>query len=110
MSKRPSWQISPCPPWCVREHEESDIGGDRDHQSEPICVPIIRVVRHISSVSVREFVANYFAIAAFQAPNEYRPSVAIALSEDSHVCLELRDESAERLCEALRLILIGFNS
>jgi len=32
---QPSWQVEPCPPWCVREHDEDDIALDRYHQGEP---------------------------------------------------------------------------
>jgi len=30
---RPSWQHEPCPPWCVTEHHEDDLLGDRFHDS-----------------------------------------------------------------------------
>lgn len=31
---RPTWLTEPCPPWCVRDHAESDHAEDRYHQSE----------------------------------------------------------------------------
>jgi len=30
---RPSWQHSPCPPWCQGGHREDDLCGDRVHRS-----------------------------------------------------------------------------
>ena len=38
---QPSWQPEPCPPWCVREHEESDLPLDRYHQAEPALLPVL---------------------------------------------------------------------
>ncbi len=34
-SSSPTWLDEPCPPWCVRDHEEDDHPEDRYHQSEP---------------------------------------------------------------------------
>lgn len=30
-----------CPPWCIREHHDSDHPEDRVHQAQPIFVPAI---------------------------------------------------------------------
>lgn len=38
---QPSWQQEPCPPWCVREHDEDDIALDRYHQGEPSVLPVL---------------------------------------------------------------------
>jgi hypothetical protein len=38
---RPSWQAEPCPPWCDREHDESDIALDRYHQGEPHTISVL---------------------------------------------------------------------
>jgi hypothetical protein len=39
---RPAWQTEDCPPWCAREHLESDHPEDRIHQTEPLTVPALR--------------------------------------------------------------------
>jgi hypothetical protein len=38
---RPTWQREPCPPWCVRDHDEDDIPLDRYHQASPSVVPVL---------------------------------------------------------------------
>ena len=104
--ERPSWQEKACPAWCVREHQEDDMDGDRDHQSDAHYVPIIRMVRRfIGDKVARDLIADELIVAAFQAQADSRPSITIVLSEDARICLDLRDESAERVSEALTSIL-----
>lgn len=66
---RPSWQVADCPSWCVREHEESDRNGYRDHQIEGIYVLVIRLIRHIpvDEPSWLELVADDVLVAATRA-------------------------------------------
>lgn len=40
-SETPSWLVEPCPPWCARDHLESDHDEDRYHQSEASIVPVV---------------------------------------------------------------------
>lgn len=35
---RPTWQVDPCPPWCVVLHAEHDLEGDRVHVSSAMSV------------------------------------------------------------------------
>ena len=39
---RPDWQTEDCPPWCAREHLDSDHPEDRIHQTEPLAMPARR--------------------------------------------------------------------
>ena len=107
MQAQPSWQSSPCPRWCSRDHEEGDSDGDRDHQSEAVYLPVIRLTRGFphGQPPFRELVADYVVVGTFQAQNDSRPIITVGLLEDGRVNLELRDESAERLAEALRRVL-----
>lgn len=103
---RPTWQESVCPPWCVREHLEDDKDGDRDHESIAVSVPVVRVVRVLEDGGMaRSLTAEDVFVLASQEQERRRPYITIGLIEDASVCLELRDESAERLLEALAAVL-----
>ncbi|HEY0188032.1 MAG TPA: hypothetical protein VGC67_11130 [Cellulomonas sp.] len=39
----PSWQIDPCPPWCVVAHAEDDHEHDRKHMSSWLTVPAVEL-------------------------------------------------------------------
>lgn len=107
MPDQPTWQTHPCPSWCEREHEEGDREGDRDHQTDGIFVPIIRVIRHACARDHehRQVLTDEVVVGAFQGQREHRPTVSIGLADDAQVCIELKDESAERLVDALRQLL-----
>ncbi len=103
---RPTWQVADCPEWCVREHEEEDRDGDRDHESEGITVPVIRRVRQVEGVQVtRELVADEVFVVATQAQEKQRPIISIGVQDSFQAGLELRDESADRLARALGSVL-----
>lgn len=38
---QPTWQRSPCPPWCTSDHHEHDHADDRLHRSAGIVVPVV---------------------------------------------------------------------
>ena len=80
--------------------------GDRDHQSEAIYVPVIRQVRHRRrDLLERALEADEFVVVAFQQQEDLSAVLSVALSEDSSVGFELRDESAERLTAAMQQTL-----
>ncbi|HEY0217336.1 MAG TPA: hypothetical protein VGC57_13185 [Cellulomonas sp.] len=41
---RPSWQVDPCPSWCVVRHEPEDHQHDRKHMSTWLTVPAVELV------------------------------------------------------------------
>lgn len=120
---RPSWQTSVCPPWCEIEHLEEHMGGDRDHQTYGVAVPVIRVIRTFGKdvpagpdgtdasdgsggrTSVRRLTADYVEIGVYQAQDELRPTVAIGIGDEAAVSIELKEESAERLVEEIVRVL-----
>ncbi len=103
----PSWQRAPCPRWCTREHQENDRDGDRDHTSEAIYVPVIRsVTQWQNNIRVgRGLVADELFVVAFQPQEHRRSSITIEVVEGRQLHLEMRDESAERLAEAMLELL-----
>jgi hypothetical protein len=103
---RPSWQMSACSAWCVREHRENDIDGARDHTSEGTCVPVMRSVVHwVDDELQRELIPDEVIVATLQAQEDLRPTITVGLPEDARVQLDLVDESAERLLVALRTVI-----
>jgi hypothetical protein len=38
---RPTWLVEPCPPWCLREHEEADHPEDREHRGAAVRVSVL---------------------------------------------------------------------
>lgn len=103
---RPTWQASRCPRWCTRSHQEKDVGGDRNHATAGIFVPVIRLTASpLGEHPQNELVADEVVVVAFQGQEDQHPSISIGLTEDASITLNLRAESALRVSEALQQVL-----
>jgi len=102
---RPTWQQSDCPPWCEREHLQSDHIEDRYHFGQSVLVPVIRLVQHIPDAAPlrSELIADEVVVVLHL--REKHPTLWIGLTEDARVSLEVSCESAERLAEAIAVTL-----
>jgi hypothetical protein len=103
-------QASRCPTWCVRQHDEADLDGDRDHLSEVIYSPAIRLLRITRGHDSyrREASAADVVMAIFQGPDEPHPWISIGSSEEREH-MELSVDSARRLASDLSLLLEQFS-
>ncbi|GAB3618712.1 hypothetical protein GCM10027416_32690 [Okibacterium endophyticum] len=101
----------PCPSWCVKKHNESDRGGDRDHESEAHYVPAVRLARlgPSSPTPSRSVEIGDVLVVAFQGRSETHPWISIGLPEDAAVRLEISPESAGRLCAQIVDVLERLN-
>jgi hypothetical protein len=103
MSHRPSWRISDCPPWCTYDHRDENYGGDRDHQSQAIYVPAVRIIRQPNLLDTeRREVADYLVVSLFQEQSGCVPWLSFGVADEAARSIELSPESAVRLVEALQ--------
>ncbi|MFT4210245.1 MAG: hypothetical protein QM626_00095 [Microbacterium sp.] len=58
----PTWQRTPCPPWCAGGHREDDHPEDRVHRSAGLTVPVVS--RRVLSVDPMRYqvVAQEFEV------------------------------------------------
>lgn len=93
----PTWLVERCPPWCVRDHRESDHVEDRYHQDEPgFCavvggttdaVPVTSSLRAVELVVRRgRHVGESLTWVAVEAVDRSGPRLLLTL-ESAHQLL-----------------------
>jgi hypothetical protein len=101
---QPSWQREPCPPWCIREHDEHDIPLDRYHQGEPSVLPVL-----ISTGPEEPRVATFEPVDLTLRVGRYAGEVvdwvAIEPVDLTVPRMVLAAESADRLAQRLGQLL-----
>lgn len=100
-SPEPSWQREPCPPWCVREHDEDDIPLDRYHQSAPSLLPIL-MSGYPEEPRSSTFVPAELTVRVGRYSTEVVEWVAIEPVALSAPRLVLTAESAYRLAQQVK--------
>ncbi|MCX6401635.1 MAG: hypothetical protein NTX33_17115 [Propionibacteriales bacterium] len=99
-SSSPTWLDEPCPPWCVRDHEEDDHPEDRYHQSEPSL--FVGVAGSGDQVPVTASLAPLtLGIRLGCHVGEARAWVVIESLETRHPRMVLTEEAAAALRQAL---------
>lgn len=98
---QPSWQREPCPPWCIREHDEDDIPLDRYHQGEPSLLPVL-MSDHPEEPRGDTFAPVDLTIRVGRYVTEVVDWVAIEPVALSVARMVLTAESAERLAQLIR--------
>ena len=103
---RPSWQVDPCPAWCVGDHREEDHPDDRQHRSASVAVPVVvrrTAVQHDALVRAAE--SAEFEVGVSRRDGEQ--DTWLYLGEGPGASLEVSAESAERLLAAAQARLRG---
>jgi len=98
---RPEWLSEDCPPWCRREHHESDHPEDRIHQSEPTWVPVVLRRSPLLTHDDDPGEGAELMVQSSRAVGSDQIWVLICESEDTRSMLLLSLESARRLAVVL---------
>ncbi|WP_392390977.1 DUF6907 domain-containing protein [Nocardioides sp. LHD-245] len=100
-SSRPTWLAEPCPPWCLREHDEDDHPDDREHRGEAVDLAVVATGE--DAVPVTDALAPLELVVQLHrrvgAPVEW---VSIEPAEARQPRLALTRGSARALATALR--------
>lgn len=102
---RPSWQITPCPPWCMMQHEEGDFPADRLHASLACDLDLSQMDPVI--VSDDDGIPASIVIYIEQHDREVEPRVCVYIGLDTPPLMFTPAEAAlfERLFAAKLLLL-----
>lgn len=96
---RASWLGGPCPPWCVREHAETDHPEDRYHQSEPTI--LAAVAGSGDTVPVDDSLQPLTLVVRVGQYTDGAPWLLVEHAEGRHPRIVLTPESARALAAAL---------
>lgn len=99
---RPEWQTEDCPPWCAREHLDTDHPEDRIHQTEPLIVPALR--RRSLLPEDRPQRTDIEAMLAARVGDNSPLWILIGEGEESAL-LVIDEMTARRLVDTLRALL-----
>jgi hypothetical protein len=106
---QPSWQLEPCPSWCTGGHGVSDHPDDRVHRSGfPAVDVVMRQQRLEGDRLERDVTGQELEVALSRATGSGESWVYIGIGPERS--LEITQESAERLLEALRGRLTALRS
>lgn len=98
-STPPTGLGEPCPPWCVREHEEHDHEEDRYHHGEVRIVPVI--VARGATPAAASFEPVDLVVCLGRHAGEEVEWVRVEATERPEPRLVLTRESAHLLAQAL---------
>jgi hypothetical protein len=102
-SSRPTWLDEPCPPWCLREHDEDDHPEDREHRGAAIDVAVVATGE--DAVPVTDALSHLDLVVQLHrrvgGPEEW---VSIEPAEARQPRLALTRGSARALVAALRRV------
>jgi hypothetical protein len=99
VSQRPSWQVDPCPSWCVGEHLESDHPDDRQHRSASFSVAVIARRTELGPDRlVRSAEPTEFEVGLSRTDGEQ--DTWLYIGEGPGMSIEITAESARRLLGA----------
>ena len=97
---RTSWQSSPCPEWCVIDHDEADHPDDRAHRDAGIAIPAVFRHRDFHEGRLVERIhEGSLTLGRWQRDGEDR--VWYFIGDDAGLEIEISAESFARVTDEM---------
>lgn len=96
----PTWQRTPCPPWCSGGHSEHDHPDDRVHRSTGIAFPVVSRRHDRVDPAARAVRAREYEVGLSRRDGAAETWIYVGAGPDEY--LEVASSSCAPLLDALR--------